>query len=88
MVADIFDDRVTHTTPSAPSSARRRCRGLGHNLCLPALGPKLFGGEVSTVLTAESNGEGHNRDLVVSDDVVGKVAGAVSDHANLGHCSP
>ena len=96
-VAESSDDRLMHTTASAPASAavaervleraRRRRGGLGQLLGLGQPSVELGDAEVDPVgelLGAEADRERHDGDVELVGLVLGQIAGAVGDDAD-GH---
>ena len=97
-MAESFDEMVRQSTASAPSSAAcwkaaMKMPGcgsgrLGQVALALAAAPELLGRELAPVLEllgAESNRQGNHDQVVLFDQIVGEVTGAVGHDPHTGH---
>jgi len=68
--------------------ARRRRRGLGQRTFAATALPELGRAQLAAVLElllAEADGEGHDEDVVLLDELIAQITGAVGDDVDAGH---
>ena len=97
-MAESFEEMVRQSTASAPSSAA--CWKAAMNVpgggaavsgsvtLALATAPELVGRQLAAVLEllgAEANGQGHDDDVVLLDQILGEVTGAVGHDPHTGH---